>query len=726
MTNPEKVSDLLIPNKEDMRAHLDFMFKDMTEYSDCFIEIAYTPPDSRDVRMSERFAQGEIERAVEYAVKTNSVHGQNVYVISSLINPDVAPFGRAGDEDAYVAPCGWVDIDDGYSPEQLKGLYKELKPSIVVVTGRTPNIRTQMWFKYFEPIRDHDTIREVNEGLILAFKGDVKCPNPSRPMRLAGSVAWPKKPGRKAELTELKKIAGAKVSTPELLMGKYPAKDFIPEEPEAFTGATNTYHTETIGIVDKIADDRDKYMSDMLFVTIINLTEELGRWPTPEEVFADAWPVYEKKVTARGGNSLEQDGRGMRSMRQKIHSKIRLFSMGRMRRAPSFEEMLRRHKAKPEQGAPKAEGAGSADKERPKSSLSYVKFSQIQPSIEANDFVQGLLGQNQMSVTYGESNCGKTFFMTDLSFHVAMGREWRSKRVEGGGVIYAALEGSHGLKNRIAAFRNRNLITDDIPFAMVASQIDFLNPEGNIKEFIDLINRAADDLGSVKLVVIDTLARALMGGDENSGQDMGMIVKHADAIRFATGAHANFIHHSGKDKAKGARGHSSLRAAVDTEIEVSREDGADFSIVKVAKQREMEAGEDMAFRLETVSLGENRYGEGVSSCVVVAIEKEDNIVVAKDMRPLTGKQQTVYEAIVKALLNGQRLHPYYDGPELLCITYEQLRVALEAGGVRSLVAGENSKVSTEDKVKSYIQSGKEQLKKMGRIGASKSYLWIIE
>ena len=49
-------------------------------------------------------------------------------------------------------------------------------------------------------------------------------------------------------------------------------------------------------------------------------------------------------------------------------------------------------------------------------------------------------------MVYGESNCGKTFFMSDLAFHVAQGKEWRGKRVEKGNVLYLSLEGSRGIK----------------------------------------------------------------------------------------------------------------------------------------------------------------------------------------------------------------------------------------------------------------------------------------
>src|SRR6478609_2022730 len=93
-------------------------------------------------------------------------------------------------------------------------------------------------------------------------------------------------------------------------------------------------------------------------------------------------------------------------------------------------------------------------------SLPIVFFEDIQPNLDAADFVEGVLIEGSMAVVYGESNCGKTFFMTDLGLHVAMGKLWRGREVEQGGVIYCALEGSHGISNRVAAFRKYHGLED--------------------------------------------------------------------------------------------------------------------------------------------------------------------------------------------------------------------------------------------------------------------------
>jgi hypothetical protein len=250
--------------------------------------------------------------------------------------------------------------------------------------------------------------------------------------------------------------------------------------------------------------------------------------------------------------------------------------------------------------------------------LPLIYFQDVKPALKAEDFVEGLLIKAAMSVTYGPSNCGKTFFMADLALHVAMGLEWRGREVDRAGVIYCAMEGAHGIQNRVAAFAlTCGLAGQEIPFAIIPVALNLLNPEADTSRLIDAIAEAAARMTiPVGLVVMDTLSRAMAGGNENSPEDMGALVANSDRIRQATAAHVAWIHHSGKDQAQGARGHSLLRAATDTEIEISRADNDSPSVARVTKQRELEIDGVFGFTLKRVELGLNHRGKPVTSCVV--------------------------------------------------------------------------------------------------------------
>ncbi len=247
--------------------------------------------------------------------------------------------------------------------------------------------------------------------------------------------------------------------------------------------------------------------------------------------------------------------------------------------------------------------------------LPLVYFDDIEPCLDVRDFVQGVLVEEGSAVVYGESNAGKTFWTTDLALHVAAGREWNGRRVEQGGVIYCVLEGGAGFKNRVAAWRNETL-ERDIPFAAIPVTLNLLDTEADTPKLIEAIRGAAAKMGQpVKLVVVDTLSRAMAGGNENAPDDMGALVRNMDQIRQATGACLLFVHHSGKDAAKGARGHSLLRAAIDTEIEVVAGEG-EGKAATVVKQRELKKGDVFEFVLKVVELGMNRHGEAVTTCLV--------------------------------------------------------------------------------------------------------------
>lgn len=260
---------------------------------------------------------------------------------------------------------------------------------------------------------------------------------------------------------------------------------------------------------------------------------------------------------------------------------------------------------------------------RPAPGFPLVWFGDIEPALDTIDFVEGVLLDGGLTVIYGESNCGKTFFTLDMALHVAAGAPWQGRDVEQGAVIYVAAEGGFGIRNRVSAARAHYNLPADLPFAVVASNVNMLHPTADIPAFLDAIERAAGCLPDglpVRLVVVDTLSRAMSGGNENASEDMGALVRNADRVRAATGANLAFIHHSGKDRAAGARGHSLLRAATDTEIEVAKDADSGIGTATIQKQRDMGGvGDTFGFELIPVELGTNGRGKPVTSCTVCPV-----------------------------------------------------------------------------------------------------------
>jgi hypothetical protein len=248
---------------------------------------------------------------------------------------------------------------------------------------------------------------------------------------------------------------------------------------------------------------------------------------------------------------------------------------------------------------------------KPTKLLDLVSFNDAAGSAldhSTKPLIKGLLDEGALSVLYGESNVGKTFVAMDLAFHVATGMSWAERRTAQLGVVYVAAEGGQGARRRARALQQRfqGQYAGDPRFQFHLSGVNLRSAEADLVPLIETV-RACEGVG---LIVVDTLSRALAGGDENASTDMGALVKHIDHLRLQTKAHVMLVHHSGKERARGARGHSLLRAATDTEIEIADNE------INVTKQRDLDGNFRRAFVLDRVELGRDNDGDPITSCVV--------------------------------------------------------------------------------------------------------------
>jgi hypothetical protein len=240
--------------------------------------------------------------------------------------------------------------------------------------------------------------------------------------------------------------------------------------------------------------------------------------------------------------------------------------------------------------------------------FTFVHESEFAAAPPLDMIVQDVLPDADLVVVYGEPGSGKSFWMLDLAQSIARGESWRGKRTVQGRVAYIAAEGAGGFRKRVVAYKNENKL-DSTDLYVLADSPSFLEA-AHVKDVIKRLR----DVGPVRLVVVDTLAQVAPGGAENSSEDMGKIIMHCRMIRKHTGAVVILIHHSGKDAARGARGWSGLKGAVDTEIEIVRAEHD--RVATVTKQKDGEDGMEFGFKLRQVEIGVNAAGERITSCVV--------------------------------------------------------------------------------------------------------------
>jgi RecA-family ATPase len=105
-----------------------------------------------------------------------------------------------------------------------------------------------------------------------------------------------------------------------------------------------------------------------------------------------------------------------------------------------------------------------------------------------------------------------------MALHVAAGRDWHGKRVKQGAVLYIALERKKLVERRAIAFRDTYDLSN-LPFAIMGGVHDFRDPR-TAQRIIEIGKDVAEATETaLRLICIDTLSRALCGGDENASKD---------------------------------------------------------------------------------------------------------------------------------------------------------------------------------------------------------------
>ncbi len=308
----------------------------------------------------------------------------------------------------------------------------------------------------------------------------------------------------------------------------------------------------------------------------------------------------------------------------------------------------------------------------PRRRLAYTAFDDIALPTRQPYIVKGLIDQVTMVVVYGDSGVGKTNVVLHQAFCVAAGIPFFDRPTRQGGVLYIAAEGAGTLKKRIAGYKRKyaeEIEGKRIPLAIVESLIDLRDPNADRAELVQLIRDFEDDFGVKCLqVVFDTLNRVMAGGNENSSEDMGAVVASADYVKNEAQTTTILVHHSGKDASKGARGHSSLRGATDTEIEITPNQFTD------SKQRDMEQDKRFRWSLEEMELATDEEGDPIKTVLLIPEKLPAAGEFSEEIEEHAREQRA---AIEKDVLGCCVLNMRFDRERLTSLT-EPLRPLLKS------------------------------------------------
>ena len=279
---------------------------------------------------------------------------------------------------------------------------------------------------------------------------------------------------------------------------------------------------------------------------------------------------------------------------------------------------------------------------------------------KASWIVKGLIPNASLGVIYGASGSGKSFFVLDLMAAVARAVAWRDLKVKGARVCWIAAEGQEDMRKRVQAYCMHNgILPADLP-------MDFIDQAPNFLEAADIkaVIKQMRAKGQFDVVVVDTLAQVMAGGNENSGEDMGKVLAYCREITRLTGAMVILIHHSGKDESRGARGWSGLRAAADFEFEIIRAD--EDRVATVTKMKGGADGDEYGFRLQTIVVGQDDEGDNETTCIIISTDSTRASVAV-----LAGPKGDKKKLVLETATNMTAVTGSVTKNELVAVLWEQ-------------------------------------------------------
>lgn len=233
--------------------------------------------------------------------------------------------------------------------------------------------------------------------------------------------------------------------------------------------------------------------------------------------------------------------------------------------------------------------------------------------------VKHWLQEAALIMVHGPSGGGKTFVVLDWSLHIAAGlSEWHGHKVKPGPVVYLAGEGHHGLRSRVAAWKQHHK-AGKLEMWVSKAGCDLNTPEG--------YQKAVEAIRSLpqppSLINVDTLHRFL-AGDENSAQDAKTMIDACAGLMREFDCSVCLVHHTGvSDEAQHrARGSSAWKGALEIEISVvPGKNDAPMQIVQ-RKSKDAEEAKPVYVTLQTVPIKGwfDEDGEQVTSAVLAAAE----------------------------------------------------------------------------------------------------------
>lgn len=373
-------------------------------------------------------------------------------------------------------------------------------------------------------------------------------------------------------------------------------------------------------------------------------------------------------------------------------------------------------------------------KPKPKTDNSTFKTISLRDLLNrkyvTNWLVKGVIEQGNLALFFGDSASGKTFYIMDMCFCIAAGIDFKGKATKQGNVLYICGEGFSGLQKRfMALFQHYGVMPENLHLSEQPAAFMDISSAAAV---MDTINQ----IGNVSLIVIDTFHRNMGGGSEDSAADISQFLGNIDTFLKPTGAAVAIIHHSGHGEKGRSRGSSSIKAAMDVEYQVVKDQLTNMVTVTNTKMKDWQAPPPACFNMNVVNLFDDHNqpisdedGELLTS---VILEPTDYTPTSKAKTNLKPNDEKVLSGLNKAL-NDSGIEPPQTIKDLFLNSDHNTPIQVvnvenwRAAAYESITVDidESTKDKSQAKRKEFKRI-REKLEKIGLIGLHGGYAWIVE
>ena len=285
--------------------------------------------------------------------------------------------------------------------------------------------------------------------------------------------------------------------------------------------------------------------------------------------------------------------------------------------------------------------------------------------------IDSIIPKKAFVALYAPPASYKSFISLDLAEAIATGRDWMGYRIpKKGAVLYICGEGHGGMGARVKACKIQNKSPDGANLYIIRAQLNLRSSPEDFAELVNAINALIAEIDEpLEIIILDTLMRMSGGGfNENSSEDMGAFITQAGKLQELYECALMVIHHSGKDVTKGLRGHSSLLGAVDTELEIQRQDSVinsgDSSVIgnailTVSKQKDGADSIQIGIEIISIEIGMSDLGFEITTSL--AIRQNQDIASStskgsKNNAGSGGNQRIEMDSLMKVIKSKASYH----------------------------------------------------------------------